>query len=88
MVKMYDTKRIFLARISVNNNEYELKKLNRGMKTSINLSTTRKTTARRPEKSNEIFKISGSSKGAIIIILKDYEVSLQTETLNEKKIFG
>ena len=58
MAKMYETKKIIVARFSVINMGYEVNKIHRGMKSNIILSTTRETI---PKKYINIIRIQTES---------------------------
>ena len=56
MAKMYETKRIIVARFLVRNIGDKVKKIFRGMKSIMILSTTRRTIASRPKNTKHSLK--------------------------------
>ena len=86
MAKKYETKRMMVARFLLRNIGYEVKKIYRGMKSIINLSTTRRKIASRPKRYNEVNKIQTESfREGIEIIQKEYGMSSTNKNVEPKR---
>ena len=62
MAKMYETKRIIVARFSVRNTDHDMKMIHRGMKSIINLLTTEERyIKKKAKKIHKIIKMQSES---------------------------
>ena len=85
MAKLYETKRIIVARFPVRNIDYEVKKIYRGMKSIINWSTTRRTIASWSKITIQSIKYKlNHLEKALKIYKREYEMSCTNRSIERK----